>query len=395
MKILALMTDSYNGFGGIAQYNRDVIDALNQCSQVEKIVSLTRNFEFRISNFEKPNSERANFEKPNFENGDLGAAKISNSARGPGLPRKLTESTRSGNPAVYAVEALRIARRLKPDLILCGHINLLPVAAAAAKLAKCRLVLEIYGIEAWTRTRRRLVSRSIGAADLVVAISRFTRDRFLSWAPVEPNKVKVVCNAIRLDDYGLAKSPAYLVERYKLEGKCVLLTVGRLSTAERYKGQDRVIKLLPDLVKSYPNLVLLVAGGGDDLPRLKHLVEQLHLEEHVLFAGRISDEEKVDYYNLADAFAMPSTGEGFGFVFLEAAACGLPVLGGSVDGSRDALLDGELGLLVDPNDRDELLSGLREILKRRKKIPAALARFGFPRFRSQIESLLLAGCPYS
>ncbi|MGH9763533.1 MAG: glycosyltransferase family 4 protein [Blastocatellia bacterium] len=384
MKILALMTDSYNGFGGIAQYNRDVIDALNQSSQVEKIVSLTRNFEFRISNFEKAKVEK----------GELRLGKISNSASGSGLPQKLTESTRAGNPAAYAVEALRIARRLRPDLILCGHMNLLPVAAAAAKLTKCRLVLETYGIEAWTRAGR-LVSRCTGAADLVLAISRYTRDRFLSWSPVEPYKVKVVCNAIRLDDYALAKAPAYLVGRYKLEGKCVLLTLGRLSTAEQYKGQDRVIKLLPDLVKTYPNLVLLVAGDGDDLPRLKHLVEQFHMEEHLVFTGRISDEEKVDYYNLADAFAMPSTGEGFGFVFLEAAACGLPVLGGSVDGSRDALLDGELGLLVDPNDSDELLAGLREILKRGKKIPAALARFGFQRFRSQIESLLLAGCLYS
>src|SRR5258708_29465186 len=98
------------------------------------------------------------------------------------------------------------------------------------------------------------------------------------------------------------------------------------------------------------------------------MVSTFLLQEHVIFAGRIPEEEKIDHYNLADAFAMPSTSEGFGFVFLEAAACGLPVLGGKADGSRDALVDGELGLMVDPESPDELLDGLETILKREKRV---------------------------
>jgi glycosyltransferase involved in cell wall biosynthesis len=74
-------------------------------------------------------------------------------------------------------------------------------------------------------------------------------------------------------------------------------------------------------------------------------------------------------------------------VFLEAAACGLPVLGGKADGSRDALVDGELGLMVDPESPDELLDGLETILKREKRVPDCLAPFDFPRFRAQIEEL--------
>src|SRR5436853_340883 len=90
-------------------------------------------------------------------------------------------------------------------------------------------------------------------------------------------------------------------------------------------------------------------------------VTRERLRPWVGFAGRIAESEKLDHYNVADAFAMPSLREGFGFVFLEAAACGLPVLGGSKDGSRDALVDGHLGAMVDPEDADELFGGLARI----------------------------------
>jgi phosphatidylinositol alpha-1,6-mannosyltransferase len=109
----------------------------------------------------------------------------------------------------------------------------------------------------------------------------------------------------------------------------------------------------------------------------------------VVFAGRIPENEKIDHYNLADAFAMPSKGEGFGFVFLEAAGCGLPVLGGNKDGSVDALVDGRLGVLIDPDDPADLLQGLIKILRTPKHIPDCLEPFNFPHFQRQFEDALL------
>jgi len=180
-----------------------------------------------------------------------------------------------------------------------------------------------------------------------------------------------------------------LIKRYGLEGKRVLLTIGRLPGNERYKGHDRVINLLNRLSREMPDLLYLIVGDGTDRPRLEELVRRTGNEERVVFAGRIPESEKVDHYNVSDAFAMPSLSEGFGFVFLEAAACGLPVLGGNKDGSRDALLDGAIGVLVDPENSEELFDGLLKILKAGRHVPDGLEAFSFNRFSTQVQETVI------
>lgn len=355
MRILALMPDAYRGFGGIAQYNRDLIDALVSSDGVDQIVSLTRHFPDTNSGLRPP-------------------------------PAKLAQHFLPGSTSRYIMKALRYGLRVHADVILCGHIHLLPVAALLKKLTGRPLILEAYGIEAWER-HRGLRSWGTDQVDLVIAISRFTRERLIRWSGIEPHRIRVVPNAVHLNRYSTSEKPRYLVERYGVEGKRVLLTVGRLPGFERYKGQDKIIALLPKLVTRFPDLVYMIVGDGSDRARLERLVATLLLQERVIFAGRIREDEKLDHYNLADAFAMPSTSEGFGFVFLEAAACGLPVLGGRTDGSRDALVDGRLGVMVDPESPDELLDGLETILQKGKHVPDCLARFDFPRFGRQIDEL--------
>ena len=353
MKILALMPDAYGGFGGIAQYNRDLIDALSDSSRVSVIHSLARNpFDAQLE-----------------------------------LPSKLTEQVLSGRGVGYLAAATRQALKLRPDIILCGHINLLPVAALLKRITRRPLILEAYGIDVWKRPKG-LRAWGIDHVDLVLAISRFTRERLIEWAGLAPHLIKVVPNAVHLNRYSCGEKPERLVNRYGLKGRRVLLTIARLAAGERYKGLDRIISLLPRLTAQFHDLVYLVGGDGDDRPRLESLAKVSGNQERVIFAGRIREEEKVDYYNLADAFAMPSTGEGFGFVFLEAAACGLPVLGGSRDGSRDALVEGRLGVMVDPTDCEQLLGGLMEILAKEKRVPDVIKPFDFPRFKSQVEALI-------
>ncbi|MEK6285211.1 MAG: glycosyltransferase family 4 protein [Acidobacteriota bacterium] len=356
MKILALMPDAYRGFGGIAQYNRDLLDTLLALDRVVQVVSLTRHYPDPDSGLKPP-------------------------------PEKLVQHFCASSSARYVLAALRHGLSLNPDVILCGHINLLPVAALLKRLTRSSLILEVYGIEAWER-RRGLRSWGTKQVDLAIAISRFTRERLIRWSGLDPHRIKIVPNAVHLDRYSSGDKPGYLVERYGVEGKRVLLTVGRLPGHERYKGQDRIIALLPKLAVEFPNLVYLIVGDGSDRARLEAMVATLGLEEHVIFAGRIREDEKIDHYNLADAFAMPSTSEGFGFVFLEAAACGVPVLGGRNDGSRDALVDGRLGVMVDAENPGELLKGLEEILKREKCVPDCIKPFGFPRFQKQVEELV-------
>ena len=155
-----------------------------------------------------------------------------------------------------------------------------------------------------------------------------------------------------------------LVERYGLQSNKVIMTVGRLASEERYKGFDQVIELMPQLIKRFPNLKYLIVGEGSDRGRLEAKVEALGLSDRVIFTGYISESEKVAHYNLADVYVMPSTGEGFGIVLLEAVACGVPVVGSRVDGSREALLDGRLGRLVDPTNKIELESAVTAALEK-------------------------------
>src|SRR5258708_18021771 len=109
------------------------------------------------------------------------------------------------------------------------------------------------------------------------------------------------------------------------------MTMGRLVAGERYKGFDEVIEILPLLIKTTPNLSYMIIGEGNDRRRLQEKVKTLGVEDYVVFTGFISEEEKCTHYNLADAFVMPSRGEGFGIAFLEALACGVPVGASIID----------------------------------------------------------------
>ena len=177
-----------------------------------------------------------------------------------------------------------------------------------------------------------------------------------------------------------------MVERYGLQSAKVIMTMGRLAAAERYKGIDQVIEIMPRLLERFPGLKYLIIGDGDDRARLEAKAKDFRVFDNVVFAGRISKSEKVAHYNLADAYVMPSTGEGFGIVLIEALACGIPVVGSKVDGSREALLDGRLGTIVDPAQPDELFDAVSAALG--KSVPPkrneCVDVFGIQNFRNRV-----------
>jgi glycosyltransferase involved in cell wall biosynthesis len=278
----------------------------------------------------------------------------------------------ANNPVAY-LRAVAAARRAKPDLVICGHINLLPLAFG-------RPLLVVHGIEAWKR-RRLPLSR----CRAVVSVSALTRDRFVGWSGYD-GPTFVLPNAVHLEQYGIRPKREDFVARYRLEGKRVLLTVGRLESAERSKGFDEMLEVLPDLPE---DVVYLIAGGGNDAPRLQLRARELGVASRVVFTGLFADEEKQDLYNLADAYVMPSRGEGFGFVFLEAMACGVPAIGSKLDGGREALLDGKLGMLVDPTNRAEIRAAILEILERGvRRVPDGLEYFSFENFAERANAVV-------
>lgn len=357
MRTLALLTDAFGGTGGIALYNRDFLTALCSLPGCREVVALPRIM----------------------------------SCQPEEMPGRLTYVIGAlGGKCNYIAALLKtLATNSNFDRIVCGHINLLPLAYLAKKITGAPLLLEIYGIDAWHPTQNFLTNRLIKKMDAVVSISETTKQRFIAWAQVDEQKVFLLPNAIHMEHYGQGQKNPTLVQRYGLEGKKVLMTLGRLVAHERYKGFDEVLTVLPDLVQDFPELAYLVVGDGSDRRRLEEKARTLGIADRVVFAGYIAEEEKSDHYRLADLYVMPSQGEGFGFVFLEALACGVPAIGSTVDGSREALKDGELGTIVDPSNKDELKAAIIAGLKQPYgTVPAGLEYFSFNNFKLRLSAIL-------
>jgi glycosyltransferase involved in cell wall biosynthesis len=306
---------------------------------------------------------------------------------GPVPPQNLDEVVCSGWSPLYARKAIEIAAQQRFGLIFCLHVNLMPVAALLKRVYRIPIWLSIHGIDGWAPPRSGLRRRSIRAADFVTSSSRCTRDRFLTWSRIPKDCVEVNNNPVHLDQWGTGPKPELLVERYGLRGKRVLLTVGRMLGGDRFKGHDEILAALPELARRYDDLCWLIVGDGPDRARIEGCVRQCGMEGRVVFAGRVPEEEKRDHYLVADAYALPSRTEGFGIAYLEAAACGLPVLGSLRDGSRDPLCDGELGLLVDPDDPASVLHGLDLLLRKTKRVPPEIERFSFENMAARMQRM--------
>jgi phosphatidylinositol alpha-1,6-mannosyltransferase len=354
MRVLALITDGFGASGGIARYNQAFLRALAELDGVEEVLVV-----------------------PRF--GDAAAQ----------LPPRLRQLPPSAGKAAYVARVVATAaRRPRFDLVFCGHIHKAALAAGVAACLGCPWWLQLHGLDAW-HPRGRLSRAAVARADLVTAVSGHTRERFLAWAKLPPDRVEILPNVLE-PRFTPGPRPAHLLRRYGLEGRRVLLTVARLSALDRYKGHDRVIRALPALRTRFLDLAYVIAGDGDDRGRLEALARAQGVAELVRFVGEVAEAELVDHYRMADLFVMPSTGEGFGIVFLEAMACGVPAIGGDLDGSVDPLSASALGLAVPPAQVG-LAIARTLATPPRKEQPCALAeRFGERAFAARLAALLAA-----
>ncbi|MBI3878484.1 MAG: glycosyltransferase family 4 protein [Verrucomicrobia bacterium] len=292
--------------------------------------------------------------------------------------------------SVFSAQIVRRALAERPDLVISTHVNFTPVARWLRRLAGLRYVTVAHGVDVWG-VRSGSLPQALRGAERVLAVSHFTRDRLLEDMKLDPQRVAVLPNTFDPEQFQPSPKPRYLLKRHGLRpDQPVILTVTRLASAERYKGYDQILQSLPAIRAAVPNVRYVLAGRGPDRPRVEAMIRELGVGEAVTLAGYIPDHELCDYYNLCDVFAMPSKGEGFGIVFLEALACGKPVLAGNKDGSVDALLNGELGVLIDPDSRAAIEEALIAMLQRRHPLailndPARLRRqvieaYAFPQF---------------
>jgi len=356
-RVLALLTDAYGGHGGISRFNRDFLVALSVADACREVVAFPRLVPYSIDE-EIPS-------KIAFVNHGI---------------------TTKKSYLKHLLKRMFFDRGF--DLVVCGHINLLPISWVIARLLQVPLVLIIHGIDAWQPTPSRLVNLLAPRVDRLVAVSQTTVDRFQQWSKIKPGKSFVLPNCVDLGGFTPGPKNEALLQRYGLKSKKIIMTLGRMAGADRYKGFDEVLDAMPQLLQEFPDLVYLLAGDGPDRERLVKKAEDLGIADNTVFTGMVAEEEKVDHYRLADAYVMPSRGEGFGIVLLEAMSCGVPVLASTLDGSREALRNGELGTLVDPTDMDEVISGIKHVLGLSSSIPAGLDYFSNASFQTRVRVLI-------
>jgi phosphatidylinositol alpha-1,6-mannosyltransferase len=196
------------------------------------------------------------------------------------------------------------------------------------------------------------MSSVLRAADAVLPISRHLAE-LVGRAGAAPEKIHLITPAIQAARVQGGSGERFRA-KHNLGTKPVLLTLARL--VDR-KGQDTVIRALPAVLKEVPDLVYVLAGGGDHRGALEQLARENNVGDHVLFTGFVGDEAVPDVYAAADAYVMVSREgreagdiEGFGITYLEASAAGLPVVAGNTAGAVDAVQDGVTGTLVPPTD---------------------------------------------
>ncbi|MBC7588819.1 MAG: glycosyltransferase family 4 protein [Chitinophagaceae bacterium] len=365
MKVLFLYLKAFSFTGGIEKFNRSFLKAIHELS-VDGFCDATA-----FSSHDTITDEKY-------------------------FPRNRFKGF-GGDRIYFAFSSL--VKSYKFDVVVIGHINLSVIGRLIKKLRpSIKLVVIAHGIEVW-KTHTGHKRKLLDSADIILSVSQFTKDKIIEFNPtINPDKIKIFPNTI--DPYFDAptsfKKPAYLLERYHLDTNAqIIITVTRLSFSEKYKGYDSTIKLMNKIVEANPKVHYLICGKADknESDRVIEMISNNNVGNEITLTGFIKDEELIDHYLLGDVFVMPSKKEGFGIVFIEAMACGLKVIAGSKDGSVDALKNGELGMLIDPDSKEELEVAIQQSLNNTNHDPLSIQQkvydaFGFHRYKERIKTFL-------
>jgi phosphatidyl-myo-inositol dimannoside synthase len=271
--------------------------------------------------------------------------------------------------------------------VLFAHAGLARAQAYVPRRLRRPYAVFLHGIEVW-RPLDAALEEALAGATLILANSSFTADRARRFTPT--------LGAIEVCPLAREREPDTMPAGVSIEGSHDVLIVGRLDAAERYKGHDELIDVWPLVVAEVADARLVIVGDGDDRARLEADVRARGLNGQVTFSGFIPAEERRRQYERAALFAMPSRGEGFGLVYLEAMAHGLACLGSVHDAAGEIIVDGVTGRLVDVTRRDDLARAVIDLLRddRRRRELGRLGRvrerdvFGYDRFSGRLNTLL-------
>jgi phosphatidylinositol alpha-1,6-mannosyltransferase len=258
-----------------------------------------------------------------------------------------------------------------------------PLALMAGKLRSAgasNIVALTHGHEVWWAKipiLKSLLKKIIKDVDHLGYLGDFTKGEIAKISN-QPQKFLQIAPGIDTQHFAPKIARGDLIEKYRLDGRRVIVSVGRLV---HRKGQDELVKAMPKILEQFPDAILLFVGEGPIKQMLFNSAKQLGVLPKVVFAGRVSHHDLPDYICLGEIFAMPVRSrfsglevEGLGIVYLEASACGLPVIVGNSGGAVDAVLDKKTGLLVDGTKSDQIADAICELLanpERAKQMGAA------------------------
>ena len=305
----------------------------------------------------------------------------------------------AGNRVIFVIKS--VFQGVRSEIVILSHINLLLVALIIKTISpKTRIILYAHGIEVWrsiSSWKRNFLTKKCE----LWAVSNFTSNKLQKIHNIDLNKITVIPNCLDpfLEIPNHFEKPVELLTRYNLTiNQPLIFTLTRLSSNELYKGYERIIEALPELIKIYPTLHYLLSGKADskERVRLQDLITKLNLQQHITLTGFLDEDELSAHFLLSDIFILPSHKEGFGIVFIEAAACGCKVIGGNQDGSMDALLNGKLGTLVQPEEKESILIAICKNLEmpRSEKASKAvqnlcLEYFNYEQYFQKVQGMLL------
>lgn len=326
--------------GGVATYSFELANALNQLGHKTVVVAARRNAQNMAFD------QGLNFRVVRAEEYKIGLFRH--------LHRFFT--------------TLKLAVNCKPTLLLASDWRPGLVILLVSKLLGIPFAVSAYGTEVFIAggnwLSRTLAGYVFQQATVVLSISHYTKELLCDFG-VDPAKVQVVTLGVDSDKWqATANEVAKIKQRYKLQGKQVILTLARLTAR---KGHDVILRALPAIFAAHPNAVYVIAGTGENEANLRQLVEELGLTQRVIFTGFVPDAEKAALYSACDVYALLSRQEGiqvegFGITLLEASACARPVVAGRHGGVVDAMKDGITGLLVEPDDVDGVAEAIKSLL---------------------------------
>ena len=268
------------------------------------------------------------------------------------------------------MNARRLIKKHNIQILCVGDlVHLGWLVTACRRIQGLKTMIYVHGeevsMDSYNARFGRRRQKHLDTADMVVAVSSFTRANLVNNYHLPEHKTALISNGVDTARFHRVGDASKVIERLGLTSKRILLGVGRLVPR---KGFDQVITCFRRILERVPNAHFVLVGEGPDKPRLQKLVKRERIEDHVTLCGTLDHDDLVRAYSAADVFIMPNRDmpdrntEGFGLVFLEAGACGTPVIGGNAGGVTDAIQDGATGILVDGQNKDDIVRAAVKIL---------------------------------